>query len=139
MQFSCTYGMPAQPSIRFTYLHSPTPSHRCLFLSASTVDPSSRLVQQKERDRELTFQPNLATTKYYKGGCCGRRNVRGEAAESSVVSQDYGGGETGGDCERAPQGAVRELQRFEMLYEDVGDTMPIIVATSSSHLLPNIF
>lgn len=76
-------------------------------------------MQQKERDKELTFQPNLAKTKYYKTGCQRRRNVYGEVGEPPVASEDCGDEETGGGDERAPQGAVRELQRFEMLYDDV--------------------
>eukprot|EP00903_Cladosiphon_okamuranus_P017269 g15913.t1 len=85
-------------------------------------------VKQAERDRELTFQPRLATEKYWAANARRRsrsasRNARGraldvEAAEGATV--DGAGGGDGRDTGTvAPVGTERRVQtRFEMLYQD---------------------
>lgn len=75
-------------------------------------------LQQEERDKELTFQPRLVTTKY-SAAAARRRCLRGV----------QGSNESGAETEKGDGGRgcteVEKQARFEMLYQDVSPYRPI--------------
>ncbi len=84
-------------------------------------------VQRAERDKELTFQPRLATAKYWEAsarrrGRAASRGARGRAdgvsAPGPARGASLGGGEGWGRG-AAEAAAGTRTGRFEMLYQDV--------------------
>lgn len=100
------------------------------------ANPPSRVMvfaQQQERDKELTFQPCLATTNY---ASTARRRTFGE-----VNSDESGlGPETEEECLEGegegeadlPPGAGKQ-PRFEMLYQDVSSSCTVVYVCCVTH------
>lgn len=88
------------------------------------------LAQQAERDRELTFQPRLATEKYWastarRRGRSASRTTKDRAngvgaPDSAREDGTGGGGRQDPGAVAPPEAERRRVQaRFEMLYQDV--------------------